>query len=91
AEVRDRARDSRCRPVDPRATQGHLPDLLRRPEHDGAADPVAPELRHQRQDLLRLHRAGRGHGARARAAGWLPGQRRGCGHGDHRPDDRRGL
>src|SRR5262249_2774484 len=60
AEVRDRARDSGGRVFLPAAVEGNFPDVVwGAPEH-GPADPVGPELRHRRHDLLRLHRAQRG-------------------------------
>ena len=42
----------------------------------GPADSVAAQLRHRRQDLLRLHRAQRRDGARTRQPGRLSGQQR---------------
>ena len=48
----------------------------------GPRDHVDPELRHRGQGLLRVHRAERGDGARAREARGLPGQ-------PHLPGDRR--
>ena len=55
----------------------------------GPRDPVDPELRHGQQDLLRLHRAERGDGARARAHGRVPGESRRVGEDADRSDDRR--
>ena len=51
--------------------------------------PVAAELRHRRQDLLRLRRRGREGGPRARRARRVPGRRRQPGQHRDRPDDRR--
>ena len=49
------------------------------------------QLRHRRQDLLRLCCAERGTDSRARAPGRFPGHARVGGQGRHRPDDGRAL
>src|SRR5215475_1291197 len=64
---------------------------MRRADEAGTADPVGGELRHRRQNLLRLHRAERGDDPRARPAGRLPGQQDLRGESDDRSHDRRAL
>src|SRR5262245_13776429 len=50
------------------------PDTLRCPAENGPPDPVIESYVNDDQGLLRLHRAERGDGARARDAGRLPRQ-----------------
>src|SRR5258708_10115339 len=62
AEVRDRAQHPRRWKAFRQGTCGHFPEILLRASESGTADPVVAELRHQRQDLLRVHRAERADG-----------------------------
>src|SRR5262249_41526556 len=84
-----RARPAGCREAQRRRAAGHQPEVERGARGPRAGDPVAAELRHRRQDLLRLHRPRRGHHLRARPLRRLPGEQRLAGLPGDRPRHRR--
>jgi len=91
AQVRHRTWTPRRRKADARPTDRYLPNLLRSPPQARLRYPVAPQLRHRRQDLLCLHRSQRRNGPRARAPGRLPRQPRLTSPHDDRPHHLRRL
>src|SRR5713101_408101 len=90
AEIRDRAGNPRRGQAHARRNPGHLAEVLRGAAHH-AAGAVAAQLRHGRQDLLRVHRAEREGRARPRQPGRLPGESHLCRTPHDRPHLRRRL
>src|SRR5881296_1608985 len=87
AQVRDREGHSRSGESDGAGAAGDLPEVLRGVARDGAADPVGPELRDGRPDLLRVHRAERGDRPQARPEGRLSCEPNLTDTDGDRPDD----
>ena len=75
----------------PRRLGSRVPEIMQRAEGTGSTGAVAPQLRHRRQALLPLHRAGRSDRAGAREARRIPSQPRLGGQVDDRPMYGRGV